>query len=125
MNILTQSLIYIVFVIWLSACSNMVKDISGPSVMHKSLASTNPANSLSNIVSITGGAIQGNLRNEGLREYLGIPFASPPTDERRWQPPLPVDPWQGIRDATQKGLPCVQPASLSEFYDRNDIVVSI
>ena len=38
--------------------------------------------------------------------------------ELRWQPPQPIDDWKGKLDATKAGLPCVQPATLSEFYAR-------
>jgi para-nitrobenzyl esterase len=73
---------------------------------------------LGTVVRVTGGDIQGHAREEGLREYLGIPYAAAPIGDKRWQPPHPLASWQSVRQATERGLPCVQPASLSEFYDR-------
>lgn len=70
-------------------------------------------------VSVTGGEIRGNTREGGLREYLGVPYASPPLGEKRWQPPHPVEDWAGVRDASTIALPCYQPNSVSSFYDRS------
>ena len=35
------------------------------------------------------GTVRGQVGNNGALEWLGIPFAEPPTDELRWMPPLP------------------------------------
>jgi para-nitrobenzyl esterase len=40
--------------------------------------------------------------------FLGIPYASPPTGELRWKPPLPAAPWAGTRQAITFGSPCAQ-----------------
>ncbi len=75
-------------------------------------------------VEVSGGTITGNVREDGLHEYLGIPYAAPPVGDRRWQPPGAVMGWEGTRDATKRGLPCMQPGSLSEFYDRSYLETS-
>lgn len=46
------------------------------------------------------GALRGRLE-EGIFVFRGIPYAAPPTGKLRWQPPKPVQPWQGDRDAIQ------------------------
>lgn len=58
-------------------------------------------------VTVTGGAIRGQARGAGAA-FRGVPFAAPPTGDRRWRPPAPVQPWTGTRDATASGAPCLQ-----------------
>jgi para-nitrobenzyl esterase len=54
------------------------------------------------------GAVRGTLE-EGYRFFQGIPFAAPPVGDLRFRPPAPVEPWDGVRDATKPGSPCPQP----------------
>ncbi len=35
--------------------------------------------------------------------FLGVPYAQPPTGERRFQPPEPIQLWDGEREATKFG----------------------
>jgi para-nitrobenzyl esterase len=44
----------------------------------------------------------------GVRAYLGIPYAAPPTGEWRWRPPRPPVAWDGVRAADRFGDRCVQ-----------------
>lgn len=43
-----------------------------------------------------------------IQAYLGIPFAAPPTGERRWVAAVRVDAWEGVRAATELGPSCPQ-----------------
>jgi para-nitrobenzyl esterase len=52
----------------------------------------------------------------GLTVFRGIPFAAPPTGERRWRPPAPHEPRQGVQDASQFGPACPQLQGNPEFY---------
>ncbi|MDF1479748.1 carboxylesterase/lipase family protein [Leifsonia sp. H3M29-4] len=51
---------------------------------------------------VTGGAVRGTVRR-GLRMWRGIPYAAPPTGERRFRAPAAVVPWRGTRDAAEFG----------------------
>ena len=58
-------------------------------------------------VRIESGTIEG-LDLNGTAAFLGIPFAAPPTGERRWQPPALPAKWSGVRSATAFGAVCPQ-----------------
>ncbi len=51
------------------------------------------------------GTLQGFADNDA-EYFLGVPFASPPVGELRWQPPGEMDPWEGVLDATAYGPAC-------------------
>jgi para-nitrobenzyl esterase len=59
------------------------------------------------IVKVTGGQVRGATLAGGA-VFKGIPFAAPPTGERRWREPTAVQPWPGVRDATKFGAVCAQ-----------------
>jgi para-nitrobenzyl esterase len=40
--------------------------------------------------------------------FLGVPYAAPPVGGLRWKPPVPVQSWNGVREANQFGSPCPQ-----------------
>ncbi|MDM0021897.1 carboxylesterase family protein [Variovorax sp. J22R187] len=55
------------------------------------------------------GALRGRRdARRGVRAFLGIPYASPPTGDARWRPPIPLAAWAGRRDATAFGPDCPQ-----------------
>ncbi len=56
------------------------------------------------------GLVAGTALGSGIRVFRGIPFAAPPVGEMRWRPPgLPLH-WNGVRQATEWGADCPQPA---------------
>merc|ERR1711953_1208081 len=70
------------------------------------------------------GPLQGRKVTAGGRshyEFLGIPFARPPTGRLRFRDPLPVQPWQEIFEASQDGPPCLQPDTGFEFGDLSNM----
>lgn len=54
------------------------------------------------------GLVEGRFE-EGVWEFLGIPYAAPPTGRLRWRPPQPVPAWEGVRPCKQFGDSCPQP----------------
>ena len=50
------------------------------------------------LIQLADGAVQGHVVG-ATREFLGIPFVAPPVGDRRWQPPAPAIPWQGVLQA--------------------------
>ena len=54
------------------------------------------------IVRIKEGLLKGFQEN-GIYQFYGIPYATPPVGKLRWRSPLPMEPWEGARDATKFG----------------------
>ena len=60
-------------------------------------------------VAVTGtGLVQGKTAG-ATDEFLGIPYAAPPTGALRWAPPQPAAHWSGIRPATSFAPHCRSP----------------
>lgn len=60
-------------------------------------------------VHTVAGDLRGSTSKSGIREFLGIPYAVPPTGDLRWRPPQAVHSWTGVRDARHYSDACVQP----------------
>lgn len=66
------------------------------------------------VVTTVNGKVRGikkELNNEILGpviQFLGVPYAAPPTGEHRFQPPEPPAPWSDIRNATHFAPVCPQ-----------------
>ncbi|EPX60330.1 putative carboxylesterase [Cystobacter fuscus DSM 2262] len=60
------------------------------------------------VVETGRGPVQGLAYADGGAAFLGIPFAQPPTGERRWRAPEPAAAWSTPRDASRFGSPCPQ-----------------
>lgn len=54
------------------------------------------------VVATTQGPVRGR-RLDGIRRFLGIPYAAAPIGERRFAVPQPHAPWTDPRDCTEKG----------------------
>lgn len=57
------------------------------------------------------GPVRGTMSDvDGVRAFLAIPYAAPPSGENRWRPPQPREPWDDVFDATTElAAACPQP----------------
>ncbi len=62
------------------------------------------------IASTSAGRVQGT-RSDGIAVFKGVPYAAPPTGDRRFRPPAPLEPWEGVRDALSLPPSCPQPSA--------------
>lgn len=62
----------------------------------------------SGVVRLDSGPVRGFL-DDGLRAFLGIPYAAPPVGALRWKPPQPPIPWTQVRECAAFGPACPQP----------------
>ncbi|MXM63836.1 carboxylesterase family protein [Streptomyces sp. HUCO-GS316] len=62
------------------------------------------------------GAVRGRYE-QGLAVFRGIPYAAPPFGPRRFRPPVPPEPWDGVRDAGAFG-PTPPKTPYSEAFAR-------
>ena len=61
------------------------------------------------VVSTSLGKVSG-LSVDGVLSYRGLPYAAPTSGSSRFLPPQPPKKWRGIRDCSNFGPPCFQPA---------------
>ena len=103
----TSAFIAIGVVVCLSGCAGADGGGSGSDVI------ADPG-----VVTVTGGLISGApVDGSDVRSYKGIPYAAPPVGPLRWRPPQPVEPWEGVRDATGLSAACLQPLrEIGSFY---------
>lgn len=55
------------------------------------------------VVETAYGHVLGTMGADGVRVFLGIPYARPPTGSLRFRSPRPPQPWTGVRDAVEFG----------------------
>ncbi|MDQ0584171.1 carboxylesterase/lipase family protein [Streptomyces rishiriensis] len=60
------------------------------------------------------GAVRGRYEN-GIAVFRGIPYAAPPFGVRRFRPPVPPAPWDGVRDAGAFGATSPKPPYSEAF----------
>jgi len=70
-------------------------------------------------VRVEGGLIDGTVK-DGIRTWLGIPYAAPPVGDLRWRAPQAVLPWTGVRPATSFAKACRQTATWITFPESED-----
>jgi para-nitrobenzyl esterase len=60
---------------------------------------------------VGSGFIRGFAADNGVRSFLGVPYAQPPLGALRWQAPVTQPAWDGFREATRWSARCPQAAS--------------
>ena len=66
--------------------------------------------------------VQGSLEGvwvDASKVFRGIPYARPPVEGLRWQPPQPVNPWSGVKPAKTFGPACPQPVRFNYMIPGN------
>lgn len=59
-------------------------------------------------VKTQAGVVEG-FAEDGVKKFLGVPFAAAPVGNLRWQAPQPVVAWEGVREAKAFGNDPMQP----------------
>jgi para-nitrobenzyl esterase len=69
-------------------------------------------------ISTGSGQVAGMVLPSGVKAWLGVPFARPPTGELRWQRPQPLS-WKGVWNADRKMSECMQvlrPHNINHYF---------
>jgi para-nitrobenzyl esterase len=65
-----------------------------------------------------GGLLAGKVLASGVKAWLGVPFAKPPTQALRWQAPQPMT-WRGVWNADRLMPECIQvlrPHNINHYF---------
>jgi para-nitrobenzyl esterase len=76
------------------------------------------AASAGGMIATRSGPVAGTRLDSGVKAYLGIPFAKPPTQDLRWKPPQPIA-WKGVWNADRTGPECMQvlrPHNINHYF---------
>ncbi|TMQ94935.1 carboxylesterase family protein [Actinomadura soli] len=57
---------------------------------------------------------------DGVKTWLGVPYATPPLGNLRWAPPQPAAPWTNTLEANAAGPTCPQPPGLGQGSTNED-----
>ena len=83
------------------------------------MASAAQTDSTANRVHTANGVVQGKTLESGIHVFRGIPYAAPPVRDLRWQPPQPVEDWEGVRPADRFAPQCMQRRVFDDMMFRN------
>lgn len=76
-------------------------------------------------LSTPDGRLRGQLLPDGIRRFRGIRFAEPPTGDLRFQPPVAVRPWTGVRDALNFGPAAMQPGDNGVAHSEDCLFLNV
>lgn len=93
-----------------------------PLLMAGALAGCQPAPPVattpSTLVEVDSGRLEGRVLESGVRAWLGVPFARPPVQERRWREAEPIR-WNDTYHADRKMPACIQvlrPHDINHYF---------
>lgn len=90
-----------------AACSDdEVSDASGANESADAAVATSDVGDATRVKISDGELIGGS--EDGVRHFLGIPYAKPPVGELRWRRPQALEAWKAPREATKFGKRCAQ-----------------
>ena len=72
-------------------------------------------------VEVEEGKLRGTFAgNQRVAVHKGVPYAAPPVGPLRFRPPVPMKPWDGVREAYLFGDACHQKRVLGggDFYQK-------
>ncbi|CAH1803006.1 unnamed protein product [Owenia fusiformis] len=67
------------------------------------------------VVDFAGWYPDGVINTMVVTEWAGIPYAQPPVGDLRWQPPVAMSSWTGVRDALNFNVICYQ-RDIDSYY---------
>ncbi|XP_048483547.1 juvenile hormone esterase [Plutella xylostella] len=70
-------------------------------------------------VRVEGGLLRGTINPGGYRQYMGIPYART-DDAARFKAPLPTEPWEGVYEAIEENVRCLQRMGKSYLVGQVD-----
>src|SRR5690349_19647690 len=82
-----------------------MSSLAGAAVVPGAWAAEPPAESP--VVKTSKGQLRG-LKENGVLVFKGVPYAGPSEGANRFKPPTKLEPWTGVRDATQYGPQAIQ-----------------
>ena len=68
-------------------------------------------------VKTQAGVVEG-IAEDGIKKFLGVPFAAAPVGDLRWKAPQPVEAWEGVREAKTFGNDPMQPRVFGDMNFR-------
>lgn len=75
---------------------------------------------VTHVVNTSDGPVRG-VTSDGIRKWLGIPYAAPPVGGLRWKPPMPPIPWTKPLDAFNFGPICAQEEGAFPGFGHNSL----
>ncbi len=59
-------------------------------------------------------------QEDGIKKYLGVPFAKPPVGDLRFAPPQPLEPWDEVLECTEFGDSALQPSNKDDGLQHDE-----